>query len=175
MCYTWKCINNGSNNESFNASQGVPSASQRAPTAAPSQNASQRALMASERAPLMPSQSRSSEPVYGHEYTSSTRHLDFSSMRSRYGESSLTYQKYRSSPHIDGIGESFVSSSRIPSSPQIPSAQPDTQIRSPRIYEIDYLPSYRENENALTEKAKLVFRRALTTSLEALLTFLRAN
>ncbi|KAH0602464.1 uncharacterized protein H6S33_008803 [Morchella sextelata] len=102
------------------ASQRALPASQRAPTSAPSQNASQRPLPASQRAPPIPTQSRPSEP-----------------------------RPYRSSPPIDGIGESSVSSPRIPSSPQIPSAQPHSQIRSQGVYEIDYLPSSRENENAL--------------------------
>jgi hypothetical protein len=76
-------------------------------------------------------------------------------MRSRYGESSPTYRPYRSSPPIDGIGESSVSSPRIPSSPQIPSAQSHSQIRSQGVYEIDYLPSSRENENALTAESEV--------------------
>ncbi|KAH0609146.1 uncharacterized protein H6S33_001374 [Morchella sextelata] len=91
------------------ASQRALPASQRAPTSALSQNASQRALLAFQRAPPVPTQSRPSEPVYySHDYNSSTRHIDLSSMRSQYGESLPTYWPYRSSPPIDGIGESFL-------------------------------------------------------------------
>ncbi|KAH8149081.1 uncharacterized protein LAJ45_06620 [Morchella importuna] len=108
-----------------------------APTSAPSQNASQRALPASQRAPPTPSQSRPSAPVYAHEYTSSTRHIDFSSMRSRIGESSPTYRTYRSSPPSEVIGENSVSSR------QIPSSQLHGQGRSRRVYEIKYLSSSR--------------------------------
>jgi hypothetical protein len=141
--------------------RGLP-ASQRAPTSALSQNASQRALPdsqrappASQRAPPIPTQSRPSEIVYYHDYSSSTRHIDLYSMRSRYGESSPTYRPYRSSPPIDGIGESSVSRPQIPSSPQIPSAQPHSQIRLQGVYELDYLPSSRENENALTAESEV--------------------
>ncbi|KAH8145413.1 uncharacterized protein LAJ45_10535 [Morchella importuna] len=113
-----------------------------APTSAPSQNASQRALPASQRAPPTPSQSRPSAPVYAHEYTSSTRHIDFSSMRSRYGESSPTYRTYRSSPPSEVIGENSVSSR------QIPSSQLHGQGRSRRVYEIEYLPPSREEDES---------------------------
>ncbi|RPB06933.1 hypothetical protein P167DRAFT_579833 [Morchella conica CCBAS932] len=126
-----------------------------APTSAPGQNASQRALPAPQRAPPIPKQSRPSEPVYYHDYSYSTRHIDLSSLRSRYGESSPTYRPYRSSPPISGISEGSVSSPRIPSSPQIPSAQPDSQIRSQGAYEIDYLASYRENDTALTGESEV--------------------
>ncbi|KAH0611271.1 uncharacterized protein H6S33_010536 [Morchella sextelata] len=107
-----------------------------APTSAPSQNASQ-------RAPPIPTQSRPSEPVYYHDYSSSTRHIDLSSLRSRYGESSPTYRPYRSSPPFEGVGESSMSSPRIPSSPQVylPEAQP-------RVYDIAQLSSSIREGNA---------------------------
>ncbi|KAI5837759.1 hypothetical protein DFP73DRAFT_600767 [Morchella snyderi] len=137
-----------------NAFQRTPTASQRASTAAPSQEASQRAFSASQRAfpesqralPI-PSQSMpSSVPAYSRDidYSSSTRHRNLSSMRSRYGDSSPTYHPYRSSPPFEGIGESSMSSPRIPSSHQIylPEAQP-------RVYDIAQLSSsIREEENA---------------------------
>ncbi|KAI5844526.1 hypothetical protein DFP73DRAFT_526904 [Morchella snyderi] len=114
------------------ASQRTPTASQRASTSAPSQEASQRAFPASQRAfpesqralPI-PSQSMpSSVPVYSRDidYSSSTRHINLSSMRSRYGDSSPTYSPYRSSPPFEGVGESSMSSPRIPSSPQLSSS-----------------------------------------------------
>ncbi|KAH8144353.1 uncharacterized protein LAJ45_11675 [Morchella importuna] len=120
-----------------------------APTSAPSQNvsqgvlpASQRALPASQRAPPTPSQSMPSAPVYAHEYTSSTRHIDFSWMRSRYGESYPTYRTYRSSPPSEVIGENSMSSR------QIPSSQLHGQGRSRRVYEIEYLSSSREEDES---------------------------
>ncbi|KAI5837772.1 hypothetical protein DFP73DRAFT_531697 [Morchella snyderi] len=137
-----------------NAFQRTPTASQRASTSAPSQEASQRAFPASQRAfpesqraPPIPSQSMpSSVPVYSRDidYSSSTRHINLSSMRSRYGDSSPTYHPYRSSPPFEGVGESSMSSPRIPSSPQVylPEAQP-------RVYDIAQLSSsIREEENA---------------------------
>ncbi|KAH0611882.1 uncharacterized protein H6S33_009934, partial [Morchella sextelata] len=69
------------------ASQRALPASQRASTSAPSQNASQRPLPAFQRAPLIPTQSRPSEPVYSHDYSSSMRHINLYSMSSRYGGS----------------------------------------------------------------------------------------
>ncbi|KAI5839998.1 hypothetical protein DFP73DRAFT_597842 [Morchella snyderi] len=75
---------------------------------------------------------------------SSTRHVNLSSMRSRYGDSSPTYRPYRSSPPFEGVGESSISSPRIPSSPRVylPEAQP-------RVYDIAQLSSsIREEENA---------------------------
>jgi hypothetical protein len=113
-----------------------------APTSTPSQNGSQVALPASQRAPPTPSHSRPSAPVYPHEYTSSTHHIDFSSMRSRYGESSPTYRTYRSSPPSKVIGENSVSSR------QIPSSQLHGQGRSQRVYEIEYLPSSRKEDES---------------------------
>ncbi|KAI5848609.1 hypothetical protein DFP73DRAFT_524891 [Morchella snyderi] len=135
-------------------SQRTPTASQRASTSAPSQEPSQRAFPASQRAfpesqralPI-PSQSMpSSVPVYSRDidYSSSTRHINLSSMRSRYGDSSPTYRPYRSSPPFEGVGESSMSSPRIPSSPQV--YLPDAQ---PRVYDIAQLSSsIREEENA---------------------------
>ncbi|KAI5846219.1 hypothetical protein DFP73DRAFT_525735 [Morchella snyderi] len=137
-----------------NAFQRTPTASQRALTSAPSQEASQRAFPASQRAfpesqrtlPI-PSQSMpSSVPVYSRniDFSSSTRHINLSSMRSRYGDSSPTYRPYHSSPPFEGVGESSMSSPRIPSSPQVylPEAQP-------RVYDIAQLSSsIREEENA---------------------------
>lgn len=64
-------------------------------------------------------------------------------MRSRYGDSSPTYRTYRSSPPFEGVGESSMSSPRIPSSPQVylPEAQPR--------YDIAQLPSsIRDEGNA---------------------------
>ncbi|KAI5839484.1 hypothetical protein DFP73DRAFT_598467 [Morchella snyderi] len=129
-----------------NASQWAPTASHR-PTPVPSQEASQRsslasqgssqasqgAFPASQRAPPISSQSMpSSVPVYSRDidYSSSTRHINHSSMRSRYGDSSPTYRPYRSSPPFEGAGESSMSSPRIPSSPQVylPEAQPRYDI-----------------------------------------------
>ncbi|KAI5847416.1 hypothetical protein DFP73DRAFT_593258 [Morchella snyderi] len=129
-----------------NASQWAPTASHR-PTPIPSQEASQRsslasqgssqasqgAFPASQRAPPISSQSMpSSVPVYSRDidYSSSTRHINHSSMRSRYGDSSPTYRPYRSSPPFEGAGESSMSSPRIPSSPQVylPEAQPRYDI-----------------------------------------------
>ncbi|KAI5837770.1 hypothetical protein DFP73DRAFT_600782 [Morchella snyderi] len=130
-----------------NAFQRTPTASQRTSTSAPSQEASQRAFPESQRALPIPSQSMpSSVPVYSRDidYSSSTRHINLSSMRSRYGDSSPTYHPYRSSPPFEGVGESSMSSPRIPSSPQVylPEAQP-------RVYDIAQLSSsIREEENA---------------------------
>ncbi|RPB11694.1 hypothetical protein P167DRAFT_546256, partial [Morchella conica CCBAS932] len=87
-------------------------------------------------------QSRPSVPVYAHEYTSSTRHIDFSSMRSRYGESSPTYRTYRSSPPSEVIAENSVSSR------QSPSSQLHGQGRSRRVYKIEYLSSSREEDES---------------------------
>ncbi|KAI5839627.1 hypothetical protein DFP73DRAFT_598615 [Morchella snyderi] len=137
-----------------NAFQRTPTASQRVSTSAPSQEASQRAFLASQRAfpesqralPI-PSQSMpSSVPVYSRDidYSSSTRHINLFSMHSRYGDSSPTYRPYRSFPPFEGVGESSMSSPRIPSSPQVylPEAQP-------RVYDIAQLSSsIREEENA---------------------------
>ncbi|KAI5836668.1 hypothetical protein DFP73DRAFT_602057 [Morchella snyderi] len=59
------------------------------------------------------------------DYSSSTRHINLSSMRSRYGDSSPTYHPYRSSPPFEGV-----------------EAQP-------RVYDIAQLSSsIREEENA---------------------------
>ncbi|KAI5845801.1 hypothetical protein DFP73DRAFT_593967 [Morchella snyderi] len=130
-----------------NAFQRTPTASQRASTSAPSQEASQRAFPESQRALPIPSQSiPSSVPVYSRDidYSSSTRHINLSSMRSRYGESSPTSRPYRSSQPFEGVGESSMSSPRIPSSPQV--YLPDAQ---PRVYDIAQLSSsIREEENA---------------------------
>ncbi|KAI5841327.1 hypothetical protein DFP73DRAFT_596582 [Morchella snyderi] len=66
-------------------------------------------------------------------------------MRSRYGDSSPTYRPYRSSPPFEGVGESSISSPRIPSSSQVylPEAQP-------RVYNIAQLSSsIREEERSL--------------------------
>ncbi|KAI5839438.1 hypothetical protein DFP73DRAFT_530148 [Morchella snyderi] len=136
------------------ASQRTPTASQRASTLAPSQEGSQRAFPAyqrafpeSQRALPIPSQSMpSSVPVYSRDidYSSSTRHINLSSMCSRYSNSSPTYRPYRSSPSFEGVGESSMSSPRIFSSPQVylPEAQP-------RVYDIAQLSSsIREEENA---------------------------
>ncbi|KAI5838607.1 hypothetical protein DFP73DRAFT_599843 [Morchella snyderi] len=100
----------------------------------------------------------SSVPVYSRDidYSSSTRHINLSSMRSRYGDSSPTYSPYRSSPPFEGVGESSMSSPRIPSSPQVylPEAQP-------RVYDIAQLSSSnREEENAPIAESE----RSLLTS-----------
>ncbi|KAH8144957.1 uncharacterized protein LAJ45_11078 [Morchella importuna] len=63
-------------------------------------------------------------------------------MCSRYGESSPTYRTYRSSPPSEVIGENSVSSR------QIPSSQLHGQGRSRRVYEIEYLPSSREEDES---------------------------
>ncbi|KAI5838660.1 hypothetical protein DFP73DRAFT_530749 [Morchella snyderi] len=94
------------------------------------------------RIPSMPS----SVAVYSCDidYSSSKRHINLSSMRSRYGDSSPTYRPYRSSPPFEGVGESSMSSPRIPSSPQLylPEAQP-------RVYDIAQLSSsIRDEGNA---------------------------
>ncbi|KAI5840228.1 hypothetical protein DFP73DRAFT_597640 [Morchella snyderi] len=135
--------------------------SQRASTSAPSQEASQRAFPASQRAfpesqralPI-PSQSIPSlVPVYSRDidYSSSTRHINLSSMRSRYGDSSPTYRPYRSSLPFQGVGESSMSSPRIPSSPQV--YLPEVQ---PRVYDIAQLSSsIREEENAPIAESKV--------------------
>ncbi|KAI5841736.1 hypothetical protein DFP73DRAFT_596310 [Morchella snyderi] len=71
-------------------------------------------------------------------------------MRSRYGDSSPTYRPYRSSPPFEGVGETSMSSPRIPSSPQVylPEAQP-------RVYDIAQLSSsIREEEKAPIAKSE---------------------
>ncbi|KAI5838658.1 hypothetical protein DFP73DRAFT_599568 [Morchella snyderi] len=136
-----------------NASQWAPTASHR-PTPVPSQEAfqrsslasqgsspasqrafpaSQRAFPASQRALPISSQSMpSSVPVYSRDidYNSSIEHINLSSMRSRYGDSSPTYRPYRFSPPFEGVVESSMSSPRIPSSPQVylPEGQPRYDI-----------------------------------------------
>jgi hypothetical protein len=57
-------------------------------------------------------------------------------------ESSLIYRRYRSSLPSEGIDENSVSSH------QIPSSQLHGQGRSQRVYEIEYLLSYREEDNS---------------------------
>ncbi|KAH0611277.1 uncharacterized protein H6S33_010542 [Morchella sextelata] len=103
-----------------------------APISEPSENASQRALPASQRAPTSaPSQNASQRALPASQRAPP-----------------IPTQSRPSEP-------SSVSSPRIPSSPQIPSAQPHSQIRSQGVYEIDYLPSSRENENALTAESEV--------------------
>jgi hypothetical protein len=66
----------------------------------------------------------------------------FSSIRSRYGDSFPTYRTYGSSPRSEVIGENSVSSRHIPTS------QLHGQDRYQRVYEIEYLPSAREEDES---------------------------
>jgi hypothetical protein len=65
-------------------------------------------------------------------------------MRFRYGDLSPTYRTYRSSPPSEVIGKHSVSSH------QIPSSQLHGQGRLQRVYKIEFLPSFSEEDDSAT-------------------------
>jgi hypothetical protein len=83
-------------------------------------------------------------------------------MRSQYGESSPTYRTYRSLLPSEVIGENSVSS------PQIPSSQLHGQGRSQRIYEIEYVPSSKEEDESalILESDSILIPRSEVSILE---------
>ncbi|KAI5837204.1 hypothetical protein DFP73DRAFT_532149 [Morchella snyderi] len=110
----------------------------------------------------------SSVPVYSRDidYSSSTRHINHSSMRSRYGDSSPTYRPYRSSPPFEGAGESSMSSPRIPSSPQFPSSIRDEGNAPIAESEVSSIPDSTDDrsESIVNIRASILSQRSLLPS-----------